>query len=199
LHEATVTVAAIANLGKRASDAFLAYNAVESHKAMKAFNDYAPQLGEKKFTARQIASAKKARDKAVTKYSKQIEEEYGWADMFTEGRASNFRELEKSYGAEFLRPYYRWSSYAVHTNVKSILTGEQSDAEHDPGILLIGPSDKGFEDALQLSALSLAHATVAVLTAYPNLENLSMAQAVIKYERLTSVSFGEHFSRNRDR
>jgi hypothetical protein len=197
LHEATVTVAAIAKLGKKSSDAFIAYNAVETHKAMMAFNDYAPQLRERKFTTRQIASAKKARDRAVKKYGKQIEEQYGWADMYTTGRIGDFRALEKHYGSEFLRPYYRWSSYAVHTNVKTILTGEESNALNKPGVLLIGPSDTGFEDALQLSALSLSHATVALLTSYPNLENLAMAQAVIKYERLMNQSFGTYFTKNK--
>jgi hypothetical protein len=200
LHETTVTTAAVAKLGKQASDAFIAYNAVESHKAMVAFNDYAPQLGERKFTSRQIAAAKKARDKAVAKYGKQIQEEFGWAEMYTKGHKGQFkfRQLEKHYGSEFLRPYYRWSSYAVHTNVKTILTGEQSDALSKNGVILIGASDSGFEDALQLSALSLAHATVAVLTAYPNLENLALAQAIIKYERKTNDTFGRFFQKNKN-
>jgi hypothetical protein len=200
LHEAAVTVAAIAKLGKQASDAFIAYNAIESHKAMLAFNEHALQLGEKKFAAREVVRAKKKRDDAVAKYGKQIESEFGWAELFTKEHKKGqfrFRELEKYYGSEFLRPYYRWSSYAVHTNIKTILTGEQSEALDNNGVLLTGASDKGFEDALQLSAFSLAYATVAVLTAYSNFENLAMAQAIIKYERKTSVTFSRYFQKNR--
>jgi|GEM_PF-4914534 len=125
-------------------------------------------------------------------YVQSIKKDKGWYRMRGRLYGVGFRQRLRKHWAQ----YYRWSSYAVHTNIKSIFTGGQGEATRDPRILLIGPSDKGFEDALQLSALSLAHATVAVLTAYPNLENLSMAQAIIKYERLTSVTFGEHFKRN---
>lgn len=196
LHESAVTLSAIAEIGKKSSTAFIAFNTVESHKAMQAFNTFAPQLGQKKFTISQINAAKKKRDKAVTKYGKDIEEPYGWADMYTANKVRTFSDLEKEYGQEFMRPYYRWASYSVHTNVKTIFGGEQEDALKEAGVVLIGPSDRGFEDALQLSALTLAKATISVLARYPNYENTVMAAAILKYERITSKTFAEYFNKN---
>jgi hypothetical protein len=197
LHETAVVMAALSKLGNDGAKAFIAYNAIESLKAMKDFNNYAPALGEKKFTQRQITSAERARDKAVRKYSNQIKEQYGWVSVASGPTINNFRELEKHYGPEHLRPYYRLSSYSIHTNIKTLITGEENKAISDSQILLIGPSDQGFEDALQLSALTTAYSTVTFLTTYPNLENLSAASAITKYERITSESFGLHFDKNK--
>lgn len=199
LHEATVVLAAISKLGPDASEAFTAHNAIESHKAMRTFNGYAVPLGEKRFTRKQLGRALRAKNAAVRKYGPKIKQEYGWANLYSPKSINNFRDLEKHYGAAHLRPYYRWSSYGVHTNVKTIFIGEEADAISQHGIVLLGPSDRGFEDALQLSALTIAHATVVILTSRPNLENLSMARTVMKYERLTSQTFSVYFKKNKRR
>jgi hypothetical protein len=199
LHEATVVLAAISKLGEDASEAFIAYSAVESYKAMKIFNTHAPKLGEKRFTRKQLGKALKAKNDAVRKYGPQIKQEYGWANLYSKKKINTFKDLEKYFGPEHLRPYYKWSSYSVHTNIKTISTGEEADAISKSGIVLIGPSDRGFEDALQLSALTIAHATVVMLTSNPNLENLSMARTIMKYERITSDTFGVFFKKNKTR
>lgn len=61
---------------------------------------------------------------------------------------------------------------------KSLLIGEEFQALNDDGIVLVGPADYGFEDAVSLSLLTAAHATTMILTYNLSMKSLMYAKLI---------------------
>ncbi len=189
-------LATLANLGEEATEAYLAYEAIESHKAMKEYNKHANSLNQKPFSAQKVREYRKRRNAVVSRYGSMIKKEYGWAKLSGVKAAPGsqdvkLRDLEKRFGQRMMRPYYRRSSYAVHAGAKSILTGDIANAYKDQGMLLVGPSYKGFEDALQLSMRSLAYATIEILYSHESFESAVLSETILRFGKHVRKIFSE--------
>jgi len=183
MHETTTVLAYAKEQGPRIVKFMQDHEAVSSYKAMKVFQEHAERLDQQPFSAYEVRLAKAKYDRRLAKYGRDFKKDYGWAWAASGHTLQNFRDLEKHVGIDHLYPYYKLSSLNVHMEWRSLFVGEEFDALNDPGIALIGPADYGFEDAISLSLITLAYATILILTYNLSYESMVYAKVVMSVER----------------
>lgn len=188
LHELATTISYFIE-NPDAIDLFLEHSKVLSYEAMADYNKYSELLKHVPYTNSEVAGARRTRDNLVKKHSEQIKKPYGWLSVYSNGRLNNFRDMEQESGQEHLRPYYRYASYGIHANVKSLFSGEDYSALENDHILLVGASDGGMEEVAQLVPISIGYATIAILMGIsPNAGSIITANTILlKQEQLMDV------------
>jgi hypothetical protein len=170
LHEIAVTAMFIAEHGKDVAERFLAYEAVESHKALAPYQLHSRKLGYRRFSKKEEAASEAAYDAVLSRYGKDFAKPYGWAAAATKNPSPKFADLEKSVRLDHWRPFYRLASYPVHATVKTITFS--MSIEPGTRILLTGPSDAGLTDPGHSAAISLGQITTTMLTMHPSLDTI---------------------------
>ena len=77
------------------------------------------------------------------------------------------KAIEKSVGADLLRPHYRMASHGVHANPKGVTWMPDSLPTERGLVLLTGPSPMGLADPGHATLISLTPVTDAVLASKP--------------------------------
>lgn len=183
MHETTTVLSYAKEQGPRIIRFLQDHEAVSSYKAMKVYQEHAERLGKQPFSAYEVRLAKAKYDRRLAKYGRNFKKDYGWAWAASGHTLNNFRELEKHVGIDHLYPYYKLSSLNIHLEWRSLFVGEEFEALNDPGVALIGPADYGFEEAVSLSLLTLAYATILILTYNLSYESMVYAKVVMSVER----------------
>lgn len=183
MHETTTVLSYAKEQGPRIIRFMQDHEAISSYKAMKVFQEHAERLNQQPFSAYEVRLAKAKYDRRLAKYGRSFKKDYGWAWAASGHTLNNFRELEKHVGIDHLYPYYKLSSLNVHMEWRSLFVGEEFEALNDPGVALIGPADYGFEDAISLSMITLAYATILILTYNLSYESMVYAKVVMSVEQ----------------
>lgn len=188
LHELATTISFLVK-SPDATELFLEHGKVLSYDAMVDYNKYSDLLKHTPYTNSEVSTARRVRDNLVKKYGKEIKQPYGWLGVYSDGRLRNFRDMEQESGQKHLRPYYRYASYGIHANVKSLFSGEDFNALEENNILLVGASDGGMTEVAQLTPISIVYSTVSILTGIsPNAGSIIAANTVLlKQEQLAKV------------
>jgi hypothetical protein len=80
--------------------------------------------------------------------------EYGWASEALQNPRPSFAQLEKAVGLDHWRPRYRWASQHTHGGYRPshamLAMAETAEQVH-----LVGQSNSGFTDPIQMTAISL--------------------------------------------
>lgn len=190
MHEITVVMLYLREQGPKAIKVFADHGVVSKYKAMKEYQKHAEKLGEKPFSAYEVRLAKQKYERRMAKYGRNFKKDYGWANYLSGGTINNFKDLEEHVGIDHLRPYYKFSSLGIHAEWASLSSGEEFEALNSSGIVLVGPADYGFEDAVSLALLTLAHATTIILTYNNSMHSLVYAKIVMQLEQDTQASLG---------
>ncbi len=177
MHETTVVMSYIIEYGERAIKLMQAHEAISGYKAMKDYQTYHKQLNLLPYSSYEMRLAKRRYDRRIARYGRNFKRDYGWVSILTPS-VTDFRSLEKHVGIDHLRPYYKLSSMGVHMEWKSLTTGEEFEALHKHGVVLVGPADYGFEDAISLAMITAAHATTMVLTYNSSMKSLMYANII---------------------
>jgi hypothetical protein len=188
LHEIAVTAFFIAKHGEETANRYLLHDAVESYRSSKLYKKYAERLGYAPISESEFEGLERAYQDLVSEYGKSFGSQYGWASIDLSKKRPTFRDIEEDAGLDQLRPYYKLASHNVHANPKGVLFRlglypETSD------ILLAGPSDVGFADPGQGTAISLAQITTILLTQSPNIDRLVKCRVLFDLEREISARF----------
>ncbi|WP_247256127.1 DUF5677 domain-containing protein [Pseudomonas moorei] len=112
----------------------------------------------------------------LDKYEENFANKFGWAlKALNKGCKPNAKadyiDIEKFVGLGFLRNHYSFANQYIHAGVDSIgykLGTSMSNID----LLLTGPSNEGLLEPIQCTSLSLIHATVALISAFPDDEGL---------------------------
>jgi hypothetical protein len=81
----------------------------------------------------------------------------------------------------------------------SLFVGEEFDALNDPGVALVGPADYGFETAVSLSLLTLAYATILILTYNLSYESMVYAKVIMAVENRAQNEFEKASKKLKDK
>ena len=164
MHEVHVTLAFIRDYGDKAANAYYDYGAVSAYRALNDYQIHSNKLGIQPFTQDEIDSMKRDRDMVIKKYTSIINNNYGWARWLSNDKIRNFRDIETAVDFSHYRPYYRYSSLGIHSEWRSLTSGEEGTAFFsDEPVHLVGPADYGFEDALRLAMIGACSATSIIL------------------------------------
>lgn len=198
MHETTVVLAYAKEKGPPIIKFMEDHAAVSSYKSMKVFQEHAEALGQKPFSSYEIRLARAKYDRRLNKYGSHFKSDYGWVWAASGHTLNNFRDLEQHVGIDHLYPYYRHSSLSIHMEWRSLMVGEEFEALNDPGIALVGPADYGFEEAVSLSLLTLAYATILILTYNLSYESMVYAKVIMSVEQRAQELFEQDFTKVKD-
>lgn len=185
LHELTATINFLTH-NLDAVELFLEHDKVLSYEAMLDLNKYSDLLVLEAYTNHEVAMARRIRKNLINKHGNDIKHPYGWLKVYSHGKIKTFRDLEEQYGQEQLRPYYRYASYGIHANAKSLRSGEENSALENENVILVGASDGGMEEVAQLTPISISFATISILcNLSPSAASIVAARTVmLKQEQL---------------
>ncbi|MBA4319243.1 MAG: hypothetical protein C0412_12650 [Flavobacterium sp.] len=169
LHEISVIGSFIQKYGNEIAEKYLLHNSIESYKAAILLQKYYLELGEEPLSQEEFDEVKNTRDKLISRFGKSFDNKYGWASSVLNKDNPSFSEIEEITELNHIRPVYKLASNNVHAEPKGILfkLGLLSN-----DLLLTGPSNIGFTDPAQWTAISLGQITSILLTTNPTIDNL---------------------------
>lgn len=190
LHEIAVVASFIKTHGNEVAERYLLHDNIESYKAATLYQKYYQALGDEPISQDEYDSVKAVRDKLVGRFGSSYKNNYGWASSALNKDDPTFSDIEEDSGLDHLRPYYKLASHNVHANPKGVMfrLGLLGNTQN---ILLAGPSNFGFTDPAQGTAISLGLITVTLLTSKPTIDNLVLSNVLLKFES----EIGEEFFR----
>jgi hypothetical protein len=190
LHEIATIVLLIASNDDDIAEQYLLHDGIESYKAAKLYQSYHKKLNFKPIPGRTFNKLEKLYQILLKQFGDNYKGDYGWASKVL-GRANpKFRDIEEAVGIDYLRPYYRLASQNVHANPKGVLF-KLGLLEDRSDIFLAGPSNVGFTDPAQCTALSLSQITISLLLTDPDLDRLVISSLLMKLASEIGLRFFE--------
>ncbi len=187
MHEIAVVGDFVAGQNKEVAKHYLDHDVIESYKAMLQYQQYADQLGQKRFSEDEVTELKSLRDELCLRYGDACGGEYGWAAEALGIPKPKFYDIEKISGLSHWRPYYRMASHNVHANPKG--ASFRLGLSPTEGVLLAGPSNYGLTDPVQGVAYSVVQTTISLLNFRYNLDTIVYGKVLLKFADEVGAAF----------
>jgi hypothetical protein len=160
LHELSVAAQFIHDHGDSIALRYLEHDDIQRYKAALGMQRHATALREDPPTEKELQGLKVRRDELRATYGPDFANDYGWAAPAVSNGGRSFAEIEAAVGLEYLRPYYKMASHAIHPNAR----GSYFDlGGNDDENLVAGPSTRGLADPGTSACISLFHCTCQFL------------------------------------
>ncbi len=174
LHENAVIASIISENNQEIAERYILSFSFSSLKSAEQLNQYAQKTGMQSISLEDIDKMKFNCNKIIESKGKEMSNDYGWTFPINGNKKPTFEYLEKIAGMDHWRPYYRWASqhnHSAHRPSNTML----GTSETLQDILLVGSSNSGMVDPLQMTATTLNIANACFL----NLENSLDHQMII--------------------
>lgn len=179
IHEIASVAIFIAHNADELSERYLLHEGVESYKAMNLYQKNYKKLGMKTLSKRKITSIQRQYNNLLKQFGSSFRGDYGWASNVLENPNPKFRDIEEAAGLDHLHSYYKMASHNVHANPKGILY-KLGLLNNSQDLMLAGPSNVGFTDPAQCTALSLSQVTISLLLIEPEIEGLITSKLLLR-------------------
>ena len=188
LHEIAVVAAFIHKHGNEIAERYLLHDNIESFKAANLHQKYYEALGDTPIPQEEYDSIKSAYEQLISRFGTSYKNDYGWASSVLNKEKPNFSDIEENSGLDYYRPYYKLASHNVHANPKGLMfkLGLLPETQN---LLLAGPSNTGFADPAQGTAISLGFITITLITTKPTIDNLVLSKVLLEFQS----EIGEEF------
>jgi len=166
LHELFVVGVFIKQHGLSTAERYLASFEFRRFEAAEQLNQFSARANLRPFTARQMAVMKKRRDDLEKVLGPEMRNEYGWAFGALTNKRPTFAIIEANIGLDHWRPRYKWASQHTHAGARPT-NAFLGTSESTEDVLLVGQSNSGLVDPLQMIALTLASSTTMLISTRP--------------------------------
>ncbi len=160
LHEISVIVILLGTYGNELAERYLAHEIVESKKSLDIYEKNFQELGFKAVSKRDYKSINSLYNKAIKKYGKSFERDYGWAAKHI-SPSNSFSDLAAAANKSNMKSYYRMASQNIHAGVKGIT--HRLGNLHPSSFTPVGASNAGLEEPGQNVSLTFAVITSVAL------------------------------------
>ncbi|MEH0415990.1 DUF5677 domain-containing protein [Streptomyces sp. B21-083] len=194
LYELAVVSMALSEYGRQPGhedlvDRYLAHADVIQFKAMKVYQEHAPDLGQEPFSPEEVEAAEHASETAKAQYGKVIGQQFGWAANLPGAPGKTTEGLAAVVGIAHLHPYFDWASAESHGGAHGVSLNTVDTRRG--AMLMAGPSVDGLVTPASLSLICLHHCTLSLVVhgqAEPDLAALVMLQVVDKLRARTDAA-----------
>lgn len=172
LHELAVTGAFLQKNGQEVSHRYLASRFFASYRAARDAKQYAERANLEPFSDSEMEEMKRYCDHFAALFGNEMSNDYGWASPVFKGNPKpNFRMIEEAVELDHWRPRYRWASQHVHSPHRPThaLLGMSEAGQQ---VLLVGQSNSGMVDPIQMTAISPAISTSNLLMIHPTFDHI---------------------------
>lgn len=169
LHELSISAMYIAKHGIIAAKQYQLSYYFSTYRAALQINEYSERSGIKKFSKKELDNMERLCEKARSILGINLNPRKAEWPAITGKK--NFFELEKDVAMDHWRPWYKWASNYIHSSHRPLedLLGNREASIHAH---LVGPSDFGFVDPFQLTAISLSQLVTTYLNHTVNMDRL---------------------------
>ena len=157
---------------------YLASFDFEALKAAGQINTYAERANLDPFDDKEVKEMEERCAAWTANLGPNLEKTYGWASVPLENRSPNLLHLEKATGLDHWRPRFKWASRHTHGGHRPIGT-LLADRESREDIYLIGRSNSGMVDPLQMIAMTLTILTSSLLLSRPSLDHNAAVETLM--------------------
>lgn len=181
LHEILVVTMFIKKHGDDIAERYLLSAHFRSLEAAEQLNKYADRANLKPFTDEELKMFKATCANVSARLGQEMYAEFGWARPALSQRGEKWKprleDLEASLGLDHWRPRYKWASQHAHAGHRHAhaslgLVEAQSD------LILVGPSNSGMVDPLQLVAGHLWSLTATLLLSRETIETVILTNVM---------------------
>lgn len=169
LHEVATTATFLKEHRETASR-FLASFDYRALKAAEQMNRYANRANLEPFSESDLMEMRARRE--AHGFDDNLAADYEWARPALDVSAKrpvSFADIELAVGLDHWRPRYRWASQHTHAPYRP-LSNSLGEAEARSPLFLVGPSNSGMVDPLQMTAMSMTLADAAFFVLYPDFD-----------------------------
>ena len=128
---------------------------------MKALQKHHEELNMQPLAEEEVEKLEELHSEVLAEYGQDFNRPHGWAHPDLTGYVS-FKNIEKQAELDHFRPIYKWASDQVYSDTKGAIYS-LSTTPTDEFAVTAGPSNTGFTDPAQYTALSLREVTDALL------------------------------------
>ncbi len=188
LHEVAVVGSFIAAHGNEVAEKYLLHDVIESFKAAELYQKYSEVLGFSPIPQDEFESLRITYNDLIIRFGNPFKNDYGWASSSLGKEKPTFSDIEENTSLDHHRPYYKLASNNVHANSNGVMfkIGLLPSPQE---ILLAGPTNSGFTDPAQSTAISLGLITITLATMKPTIDNLVLSDILLKLESEISDEF----------
>lgn len=184
MHEISVIALFISKNGNLTAKMYKEFCDVESYKEMISYSENSQRLGFAKLADKEILRHEENIAKLKKAYGDDFVKPYGWTMLILDPRSRTFKGIEASIDQDHLRPFYNWACNAVHAGPKAAYY--RIGSLDNNKLILAGPTNYGFADPGQNTALSLFEITSAMILHFTTFDNLVAINLLSDYlEKLT--------------
>lgn len=173
LHEVAVTAFFLSQQREDIAERYLASFYFSRLRAAEQLNLHAGRANLIPFDDAEIAEMRRECDALAARFGPNMRKDYGWAAPVV--LDLSFAGIEKAAQLNHWRPRYRWASQHTHSGHRPQMA-MLGLAENIEPVYLVGASNSGFTDPLQMTGISLQIATQAMLLSTQKLDYLVVAQ-----------------------
>jgi hypothetical protein len=181
LHELAMITFFLRENNEDVSKRYLEHEIMKKFKESQGYKKHYKKLGYPPLTRKESYILRKEHKKLLQKYGSEFECRSGFEWIPTSILANrNFRALEEHVKMDKFHPFYDWSSNSVHSGSKGFQRlGVMKDLPNDS--LVVGPTDYGFADPIDSTAISLLHITSNLLLLESNFDDILTMKVIQKY------------------
>ncbi|WP_199693977.1 DUF5677 domain-containing protein [Halococcus sp. IIIV-5B] len=180
LYELSITSSFISNHGDETAERFLSYHNIWEYYFAETYREHQDNLNVEPLEPEVLEELEEMKDELVKQFGKSIDDNgygSGWAaEAHTGNGGPSLHSMKEEVDLEHLTPYYKLACESVHAGSKGTLDRlgiiRHEDIEQ-PDVLLSGPSNGGLNLPGQLTAISLAQVTTALLMMHLNSPSLA--------------------------
>lgn len=170
LHEVAVVAKFLSSQDQDIAHRFYGGAAFLNLKAAKSFNNYANRTGERPLSDDEMAALEAKCISLKQQFGWEIKKDYDWASPALSKDHPTFADLERFVSLDHWRPRYRWASQHTHAGYRSPSSTLGASEALEP-MHVVGQSNSGFVDPLQMTALSLNIVTSTIVAIEKSVEN----------------------------
>lgn len=164
LYEITIVALFISEKGERVAERYILHNNIESYRAMNVYQRCYKRLGYEPYDKEEIAEVESYFKELCDRFGSSFKEDYGWAAEELKKEKPRFSDIENATNFDHWRAHYKLASHNIHAQPKGVVFKLGMPTRTPDKILLLpGPSDAGFIDPADCTALSLYQLTCTLL------------------------------------
>ena len=177
LDELTTVAILISAGGDDLAERYMAFEAVETKKALDQFIENHEALGYAPPSKRELRTVNRRFEAVKARYGKDFTESHGWASQYLSKKSPRFSDLQRAAGRSSMQPYYKFASYNVHATPKGLAF--RVATLDDPGLLIAGSSNAGLEEPGQNMAVSLTQVTHLLLDSRNRMDDIATMKVLL--------------------
>ena len=189
LYEISIVSLFISKHGNIIAKQYIDYASVETFSELNTFQAKNQKLKFGKISKSEVNRQEKLINELENKYSKDFVKKYGWTYNILEKGKRTFEGIEENVENDHLRPFYKWACNTIHAGPKAAYYNIGSLGKCN--VMLAGPTNFGFADPGQNTALAIFHLTSSLVLNFMDYDNIVELSVLSKFFEDTKSKFCE--------